>query len=202
VPADAFYDEAKHSDRYRRHAAQEEDEDVDDYSGKPPKAILDGDAGPQAARPRPVLLTTKRSTSFSISRQSFRSNLTQGISVIKYGRSGPPRDKTLTLFEETGELTWRDSDEGARGRRFVMFGQGNKDELRVIALSAIDEVRRGVTTAVLQKALPKVDPQTTLSFITNSRTLDVALASVQDREALIKTMKEIFAEKKMHVKII
>lgn len=200
IPTDEIYDEKKHSDRYR-HVEEEEDEDDLGEAGGKPKSILDGDANAAGSRPKPTMLASNRSKSFMIDGQDLKTCLAQGLGVVKYGRNGPPREKLLFLSEETGELLWKHAD-GSRGRRFSVFGKSKKDEPSSLPIDSITEVRRGVTTPVLLKALPKVDPLSTLSFITKDRSLDVEVTSVQEREALIRTMRSVFEERKHPVKII
>ena len=195
IPTDEIYDEKKHSDRYSNIHKDDDDDDDVEVGGKP-KSILDGDA---SSRPKPMILSAaNRVASFLVKGQELRAALIQGLSVTKYGRNGPPREKILVLLEDTDELQWKDLE--GRSRRFSW--KNKKDEPSTLAISSILEVRRGVTTPVLIKALPKVDPLSTLSFVTKERTLDVAVSSVQEREALIRTMRKIFEERKLPVKII
>lgn len=54
-------------------------------------------------------------------------------------------------------------------------------------------MRRGTQTSVLVKARG-VDPLKTLSLVTAQRSLDVVMASMQDRDTMLRAIKAVMEE--------
>ncbi len=61
-----------------------------------------------------------------------------------------------------------------------------------INLASVTAVARGIQTDVMRRAR-LVDPLCSLSVVTDSRTLDMTLASPAERDLLLRALKAVFA---------
>jgi len=81
----------------------------------------------------------------------------------------------------------------------VLFGLSKAGTMSSILLTDIKEVARGLQTDVLARAEPgTVDPAKTFSLVTAARSLDVVMASSQDRETMIRAVRVVLEDAGLH----
>lgn len=117
--------------------------------------------------------------------------------VLKFGRKGRPHATQLAV--DNGEtLRWTPKPRravGALGRSLPLPGTG-PSKARGIALAAVLQVREGVATDVLARAVHKGtlagDARSracALSVVTRARTLDITAKSPEEREWLVRSLR-------------
>lgn len=106
----------------------------------------------------------------------------------QHGRAGLPKLKTFIYNAANKEFEWHDV--GAKSRVSVFFGMAKATTVSSIALPEIVEIRKGIQTSVLSKA-ENLDPAKSFSFLTAKRSLDVVMASMQDRDTMLRAVKHV-----------
>ena len=113
---------------------------------------------------------------------------------LQHGRSGNPKNRQIMYDSISKELKWKSHLELSGSiidRMFKSTALVSAQEMAAgIKLSDITSVVRGINTDVLLKA-SLVDPRSSLSIISVSRTLDLTLVSHNERDTFFKTLRDL-----------
>lgn len=107
-----------------------------------------------------------------------------GFEVIKHGRRGKPKKRYLQMDKAQTMIQWSSHIKNG--------------EQALIALSDVTEVRRGITTDVLQRTGNKRNSCRYFSIIARSRNLDIEVESEEIRDSLVVGLDKTLHEKDPH----
>jgi len=116
-----------------------------------------------------------------------------GVAVLKHGRRGRPKKRTLFTFESTEgpAIAWRTSKLLRSGPR-----DASGRSIEVLPFKSIVDVVQGCQTNILKRSAAGKD-DVCMSIVGVSRTLDVELPSKLDRDHLMQEVRAVMRRSSM-----